>query len=259
MRVNKNIHVLNGRIALVPYEKGHVPKYHRWMEDDEIRQATASERLTLEEEYENQVSWRAASDKLTFIICDMDPATRDDGNSNGPSVEAGTDIRPESMIGDVNMFLSPWTADSEEEAGEKGPSYCVAEVDIMIAEPRYRSKGLGRAAVALFLLYVRRHLGAILNEYRGEGEEVKLKEVCAKINKDNAASIALFKSLGFTQRGEANYFGEVEFVLEAFGQGDFDITESPIGKEALREYREMLYRSKLEVWYSRRGDRVITG
>jgi hypothetical protein len=38
-----------------------------------MQEATASERLTLEEEYENQESWRASHDKLTFIICEPHP------------------------------------------------------------------------------------------------------------------------------------------------------------------------------------------
>lgn len=32
----------------------HVPRYHEWMSDPAVREATASEELTLEEEYEMQ-------------------------------------------------------------------------------------------------------------------------------------------------------------------------------------------------------------
>ncbi|EKG07613.1 hypothetical protein TCSYLVIO_001256 [Trypanosoma cruzi] len=65
-----NEHVLVGgsRLRLVPYLAHHVPRYHQWMGDSELMHCTASERLTLEEEYENQRDWLSAEDKLTFVI-----------------------------------------------------------------------------------------------------------------------------------------------------------------------------------------------
>ncbi|KAK3949657.1 hypothetical protein QBC32DRAFT_348642 [Pseudoneurospora amorphoporcata] len=45
----------------------------------------------------------------------------------------------------------------------------------------------------------------------------RLRMLMAKINKDNAKSIALFKSLGFEQVGDVNYFGEVKLVLRDLG------------------------------------------
>lgn len=45
------------KVILVPYMKAHVPKYHQWMQDPALLQATASEPLTLEQEYDMQLSW----------------------------------------------------------------------------------------------------------------------------------------------------------------------------------------------------------
>ena len=42
---------------LVPYRKEHVPKYHEWMKSPFLLEMTASEPLTLDEEYEMQKSW----------------------------------------------------------------------------------------------------------------------------------------------------------------------------------------------------------
>ena len=68
MRLNEKLVIYGSSIILVPYEKLHVEKYHEWMKNPEILQATASEPLSLEKEFEMQKSWRDDEDKLTFII-----------------------------------------------------------------------------------------------------------------------------------------------------------------------------------------------
>ena len=68
MKINEKTVIYGSRVILVPYEKEHVEKYHGWMQSEEILQTTASEPLTLENEYKMQESWREDEDKLTFII-----------------------------------------------------------------------------------------------------------------------------------------------------------------------------------------------
>lgn len=181
-----------------------------------IQEATASERLTLEEEYENQESWRASHDKLTFIICQPLSEGAVIGNA---TVRAGEVDAPETMVGDVNLFLYPH---EDEDTGEDvtsataTPEYCVGEVDIMIADQEHRGKGLGRSVIQAFLQYTFRHLDGIMQEYAEDKDmptPPRLKLLMAKINQNNAKSIALFKSLGFEQEGLVNYFGEVKLVL----------------------------------------------
>lgn len=45
------------KVLLVPYMEAHVPKYHSWMQDPSLLQATGSEPLTLDQEYQMQLSW----------------------------------------------------------------------------------------------------------------------------------------------------------------------------------------------------------
>ncbi|KAI2629085.1 GNAT domain-containing protein [Hypomontagnella submonticulosa] len=252
MRSNENIAISTNRVLLVPYDAHHVPRYHEWMEDAAIREATASERLTLAEEYENQKSWREAKDKLTFIICE--PLALD--SQGVTSVVAGEVDAPSRMVGDINLFLTPWDNDDDEDHPQENP-YVVAEVDIMIADQRHRGRGLGRAAVSTFLRFVRRHLRELLLEYEGRpasmgtlgGEkrrETVLRELVAKISVENAGSIALFRSLGFRQRGGVNFFGEILMVLKGFGEGDGG--EEAAWEAAVKDdgYREVVYdRSRL--------------
>ena len=54
------------RVVLVPYMSGHVPKYHSWMQDPALLEATGSEPLSLEQEYEMQISWTQDPNSMNF-------------------------------------------------------------------------------------------------------------------------------------------------------------------------------------------------
>lgn len=126
MRLNEDtvLRLSGSDVVLVPYNKSHVKTYHEWMGDEELLRLTCSERLTLEEEYENQQSWRADEKKLTFIIVDAH--------------------RNNAMAGDVNLYLN-----GDEEA---------AEIEIMIADKLSRRRGLAGAALSLMITYATEHL-----------------------------------------------------------------------------------------------------
>jgi RimJ/RimL family protein N-acetyltransferase len=161
-------------VLLVPYQKSHVATYHEWMKDEvtfcsfpsmtvtlanvlqEIQEATASEPLSLEEEYAMQTNWRADHDKLTFIACL--PVS-----SHQNTVKAGDADSPQRMVGDVNLFFN--LADEDEEG-------CIGELELMIAPTTFRRQGYGRATILAFLHYISSHLTLILEEYRkGTGKE----------------------------------------------------------------------------------------
>lgn len=252
-------------MLLVPYDGRHVPRYHEWMKDpvrtqattphppifiqhanpvtntapnQEIQEATASEPLSLTEEYENQASWRASYDKLTFILC-QPLANEAPSTAAAASVTAGEVDAPARMVGDINFFLHPSDSDDDDNAGSNSSGrVVVGEVDIMIAEATDRGKGLGQAAASAFLHWILARRGEILAEYcageedSGAGRRVELGMLMAKIKAGNAGSIALFRGLRFVQEGEVNYFGEVKMVLREFG----GLEEVPGGYRVL-EYR----------------------
>ncbi|GKT40940.1 N-acetyltransferase 9-like protein [Colletotrichum spaethianum] len=209
--------------------------------DEDIQEATASEPLTLEEEYENQQSWRTSHDKLTFIICQPLPESP---GTKAEAVQAGEVDASKHMIGDINFFIYPNDDYDDDEATQSvaDGSY-VGEVDVMVASKEHRGKGIGHAAVTTLLTYVHRNKDRILAEYiegeskTSEGKTPELKGLMVKIKKENAASIALFRRLGFVQKGEVNYFGEIQMVLKELGQ----FVASSAGVNAAKEYREVVY------------------
>lgn len=89
MKLNENIKIVGAKVILVPYERQFVtklvkksnldspagiyapfpiPRYHNWMKNEDLRDLTASEPLTLEEEYEMQRSWRNDEDSKEICI-----------------------------------------------------------------------------------------------------------------------------------------------------------------------------------------------
>ncbi|KAH8820072.1 N-acetyltransferase-like protein 9 [Xylogone sp. PMI_703] len=219
MLINKNTAILTNAVLLVPYEKSHVVTYHEWMKSEEIQEATASEPLSLDEEYQMQRSWRTDHDKLTFIACLPTTTSSFSGlvkKDDPPLLKPGLADAPDRMIGDVNLFLSP--ADEDEEG-------CIGELELMIAPTAMRRKGYGRAAILAFLYYLQTHLQKILAEYKrgqaqAEGqdlEKMSLLQLKVKIGGSNEKSIKLFESIGFIKVYQSpNYFGEFELVLEGF-------------------------------------------
>ncbi|XP_034050448.1 N-acetyltransferase 9 [Thalassophryne amazonica] len=171
MKINENTLLEGDRVVLVPYNANHVPRYHQWMKSPELQQLTASEPLTLEEEYNMLRSWREDDDKCTFIILDkqmwMDPCVEEE----------------QCMVGDVNIFLTDPTDRS------------VGELEVMIAEPGYRGQGIGKEVTRMMMCYGVTRLG--------------IRRFQAKIGLDNHASIALFKKLNFQEVSVCKVFKEV--------------------------------------------------
>ncbi|XP_071716871.1 GCN5-related N-acetyltransferase 9 isoform X2 [Rutidosis leptorrhynchoides] len=191
------------KVILVAYMKQHVLNYHQWMQDPALLEATGSDPLTLEQEYQMQLSWTQDPLKCTFIILDKDLIVGNFIHGN-PHVEA--------MVGDVNIYMN----DLEDSH--------LAEIEIMIAEPKSyeklmievlkgfssksapllqflisRCKGLGMQTVLMMLVF------AIENH--------KINTFRAKIGYSNEASLNMFRKLGFKEVSHSEIFKQVTLEL----------------------------------------------
>ncbi|KAG9219936.1 hypothetical protein CCMSSC00406_0010334 [Pleurotus cornucopiae] len=205
MKANENT-VLEGRkVVLVPYEKHHVPKYHEWMQNEELRELTASEPLSLEEEFSMQEKWQIDEDKLTFIILapNHPPATAEDDDAR------------------VNIIGLSGRRDNRED-GDVEDDF-EAEVEIMIAEPDWRRKGLAIEALQLMLGYATTGSpsGAFPPPSEPEPQDtsyrlsesplpVPPRSLVTRISESNTPSIKLFQKLGFVITKRVEVFREVE-------------------------------------------------
>ena len=175
MRENAAVKLVGEKVLLVPYLAKHVPKYHAWMQDEQLQALTASEPLTLEQEYAMQQSWAVDADKCTFIILSRE------------RIQLGSSDT-DAMVGDVNLFFT----DSDDRSS--------AELEVMIAESAEQRKGLGLAASASMMLYAVEQLG--------------VRQFTVKIGRTNEKSLRMFKEkLNFEQVSLSEVFDEVTLQL----------------------------------------------
>lgn len=159
--------------------EAHVPKYHEWMLDPALLQATASEPLTLDQEFQMQLTWTQDPNKQTFIVLDKEMVVGEFIHGD-PHVEA--------MVGDVNLYLNDLDDPN------------VAEIEIMIAETKSRGKGLGKESVLLMMAFAVENLG--------------IRIFRAKIGESNGSSLTLFRKLGFEEASYSEIFKEVTLELQ---------------------------------------------
>lgn len=216
-----------------------------------IQEATASEPLSIDQEFAMQESWRKDVDKLTFIICHPLPHLDPNQQQALKRIRAGTYDGANHMIGDVNLFLS--TIDNpdvevDDHTGRSSLSNLTlnGELELMIPSPEHQRKGYGRAALLTFMRFVLTHQENIVSEYlsshpfHGSANHVSTHStttptrssssssnmtvaetkittidliLTAKISSTNHASLALFQSLGFEKTSPPNYFGEYDLTL----------------------------------------------
>ncbi|PLN83006.1 GNAT domain-domain-containing protein [Aspergillus taichungensis] len=248
MLLNAQTAISTSAVLLVPYYSWHVPRYHEWMQDEEIQEATASEPLTLEGEYAMQRSWRNDADKLTFIVClPLSHQRQPDGEQQQPDgeqhqIDTESDS-PSRMLGDINLFLrieededaeeEDLKAETAQDRLDPGPRIA-GEVELMIAEKQNQGRGFGRAALLSFLRYVAAHEREIALEFIGSedpsvrgflerGGRPRLSRLGVKIGCGNRRSLALFEGALFQKVSEKpSYFGEFELRRERVVVGEVE-------------------------------------
>ncbi|GAA5937035.1 hypothetical protein JCM1841_002783 [Sporobolomyces salmonicolor] len=213
MRLNESTCLYNSRVVLRPYRRWHVPQYHAWMEDETLREQTASERLTLQEEEDMQRSWRLDEDKLTFIVHLRSPTAPSPTADPAGFLAAHNDAS--TMIGDANLFLhavpppsSPPVAGASASSSPATPSPSPsrrAELEIMFPpSARHPARsGVALSTLHLFLSYAARALA------------LPPAAFFARIGLDNAPSRALFAKLGLHEVKRVDVFREVEVAWVA--------------------------------------------
>ncbi|PVV05365.1 hypothetical protein BB560_000119 [Smittium megazygosporum] len=163
------------------------------MKSEELLELTASEPLTLEEEYEMQESWHLDEKKCTFILAvqvdthkDSKPdSSNENTETSGKSTVCKFDSKSVKLIGDVNIYLN------DEEDKNRG------EIEIMIAEKGFQGRGIAKEALKIMMYYAIKDIG--------------LTSVYCRILEKNVASIKLFELLGFRFVERSEYFNEVTY------------------------------------------------
>ena len=224
MKLNYETCIVGTKCILVPYRQIHVDRYHEWMQSPALLEATGSEPLSLEEEYEMQESWRVDDKKCTFIVLQRSKLSKEPPLELGERDDDFVSANLEAMVGDVNLFLSNEEDDDDDEEeqddSEQQPVEdshhslrIQAELDIMIAEESARGQGIGQEASCLMMLYGVQRLG--------------IQRFFCKINEDNESSLKLFRKLKFHECDYAACFKQYEYELKRRSPGEVAETLRP--------------------------------
>lgn len=163
-------------LLLVPYEKCFVEQYNAWMRDDELQRLTASEPLSMEDEYALCERLKSDPSHLTLIMVLADD--------------------PQRMVGDVNLHLEEGQNHEDEDDESENSGVFIVEVDVMVADRNARRKGYARAALKQLMQSCSDTL-------------LHVHKMVARIKTFNDSSIALFRSLGFQEWERSEVFEEV--------------------------------------------------
>lgn len=160
-------------VDLIPYEAHHVPLVYSWLANDlDLRMTVGTDHEpSLQDEFINQRNIQNHPLSRWKRLISVS-----DGSNN-------------FIVGDIDFFFV-WN--------DPKNSCLTAEVNLMIANTKWRSKGIGSRAI----IQAMNHLKV---QFDG-----KCIEFVAKIQAENTGSLRFFKSLEFTPINETpNVFNEL--------------------------------------------------
>ncbi|KAF7509657.1 hypothetical protein GJ744_007528 [Endocarpon pusillum] len=286
MLINEYTAISTSKVLLVPYSEHHVPQYHEWMQDRAIQEATASEPLTLTQEYAMQESWQKDSDKLTFIICQPSPNQADQKLLS--HVEPKTHDNADRMIGDVNLFLSfssevdtnpehqhaneytvqpPSNLSGDECQSATTTVEVTGELELMVAVPTCQRKGYGRAALLTFIRYVLMHRSEIIAEFLQANPPSKLPSTHHRdrihetartpttTRTGSSAELSLTAKISTTNTASLSLFQSLGFIKTAeepnyFGEWELRLPAAMCGDgpDSQTEWERKLERWEVTAW-----------
>ncbi|XP_042490592.1 N-acetyltransferase 9-like protein isoform X4 [Macadamia integrifolia] len=163
-------------VILVPYMREHAPKYHEWMQEPSMLQAYGFGATNI--------------GPRTFVVLDKQLVVGDFFHGD-PPVEGksfrGQYVKEQTihytcvaMVGDVNIYM----IDLEDTQ--------LAEIEIMIAEPKSHGKGLGEESILMVMTFAVENFG--IHIFR------------VKMGESNTASLNLFRKLEFEDASYSEAF-----------------------------------------------------
>ena len=245
-----NNFMLHGtRVKLVPYSPWHVETYHEWMKDPYILKMTASEPLTMRQEYAMQKMWNEDSTKRTFIVLDSSSIryvdTDEDMQIQKVSrLEFNEEVREvmeEYEIENLEDGIEETAKQYEERESEEKVRYDLVDLAVeTVSSPHARHllresvrNAETKAMAGDVNIFLQRDetvaelsIMIVPERFRRRGlatESLRLMmrhamltlgilSFVAKITKDNTRSIKLFQErLGFEKFHECNDFNEIHF------------------------------------------------
>ncbi|KAF2980480.1 hypothetical protein EK904_006054 [Melospiza melodia maxima] len=230
-------------------------RYHEWMQSEELQRLTASEPLSLEQEYEMQCSWRDDTDSEhleCFLTEGGSGGNRHTWSPECTFIVLDSELWPgqeeeNSMVGDVNLFLTntedPTVGEIEIMiAGQVllhslGLCHCGCVLQRALISPWHAQDTASSDKCLLWLVCLPQlDADSVLSlsepscRGRGFGKEATLLMMAygvrklgitkfeAKIGQENEASICMFRKLHFKEVGVNSIFQEVTLRLDVSDQ-----------------------------------------